>query len=127
MRIFWTLFLVFTFTLTQGAQADPANNYKKLEELIASDARPDAQKLRDVFRHPLQTLTFFDVKPDMTLVEIWPGGQGGWYRKILEPFIDADKGHYIPVRQKSAFPDRHPDIPYGDVDMVLVFRAHGFM
>jgi predicted methyltransferase len=130
MRIFLTLFTVLTFTLfqgSQGAHADPADSHNRLEALIASDARPAAQKLRDVYRHPLQTLTFFDVKPDMTLVEIWPGGQGGWYRKILEPFIDSEKGRYIPVRQRSAFPDQHPDIPYGNVDMVLVFRAHGFM
>ena len=99
---------------------------QRLQALIASDDRPESHRDRDRYRHPLGTLTFFDVTPDMTLVEIWPGGQGGWYRRILEPFISEGDGRYIPVRSNSRFPDTVPGVPYGQVDMVLVFRAHGF-
>lgn len=42
---------------------------------------------RDVWRHPGETLSFFDVEPGMTVVEIWPGG--GWYTEILAPLIQA--------------------------------------
>ncbi len=99
----------------------------RLVELIASDERAEKQKARDKYRHPLGTLTFFGIEPHMTLVEIWPGGQGSWYRTILEPLLDGGDGAYIPVSSRSDFPERLDDVPYGQVEMVLVFRAHGFM
>ncbi|MEO1135073.1 MAG: methyltransferase, partial [Pseudomonadota bacterium] len=95
--------------------------------LIASSERPARQKERDQYRRPLETLTFCGVEPDMTVVEIWPGGQGAWYRRILSPLIEEGGGRYVPVASRSAFPDRVDDVPYGEADMVFVFRAHGFM
>ena len=99
---------------------------QQLRALIASDNRSAGHKARDKYRHPLETLTFFAIDPASTVVEIWPGGQGGWYREIIEPLM-AQKGHYIPVGNGSDFPDNVDFVPYGQVDMVLVFRAHGFM
>ena len=61
------------------------------------------------------------------MVEIWPGGQGSWYRSIIEPLIAKGSGKYLSVADRSAFPQPLGYIPYGQVDMVLVFRAHGFM
>ncbi len=98
----------------------------KLTELIASSARPAKQKARDQYRRPLETLTFCGVEPEMNVVEIWPGGQGGWYRRIIKPLVE-DGGEYFPVGGRSAFPERVTDAPYGEADMVFVFRAHGFM
>lgn len=39
-------------------------------------------------RHPRETLEFFGVAPGMTVVEALPGG--GWYTKILAPYLGAD-------------------------------------
>lgn len=99
----------------------------KLKALIDSEARPAAQKARDQYRHPFETLSFCGVEPAMTVVEIWPGGQGAWYRTIIEPLIEDGGGRYIPVGERDAFPAKMEAIPYGEVDMVFVFRAHGFM
>ena len=99
----------------------------RLSALIESDARPESLRARNQYRHPLDTLMFFNVRPDQVLVEIWPGGQGGWYRSILEPFFAQGSGRYIPVLDESAFPDPVPEVPDGTVDTVLVFRAHGFL
>lgn len=99
----------------------------KLHALIESDERPDSYKERDRYRHPLETLTFFGIDPAMTVIEIWPGGQGGFYRRILAPMIDEGGGRYVPVTDDSGFPDTVAGVPYGEADMVLVFRAHGFM
>ena len=55
---------------------DPA-----LAAVIAGEHRPAANKARDQFRHPAETLTFFGLKPDMRVVEGWPAG--GWYTEIL--------------------------------------------
>lgn len=98
----------------------------KLEELANSDNRSEKLRARNRYRHPVETLMFFGVQPDQTVVEIWPGGQGGWYRSILEPFLE-EQGTYIPVSGNSAFPDPVDAVQAGSADLVLVFRAHGFL
>jgi predicted methyltransferase len=67
-----------------------------LEEAVNSSYRTPENKNRDAYRHPLETLTFFGLQPNMTVVEITPGA--GWYTEILAPFL-ATKGQYI-----GAFP-----------------------
>ena len=57
-----------------------------VKEAIAGDHRSAAHKARDIYRHPQETLAFFDVNADMTVVEIWPGG-AGWYTEILAPLL----------------------------------------
>lgn len=96
-----------------------------LEQLINREERGDLRE-RNQYRNPLQTLDFFEVHNDLTVVEIWPGGQGGWYRSILEPYL-AEAGEYLPVTGDSAFPEPVEHVPDGVADRVLVFRAHGFM
>ena len=59
---------------------------------IASPTRSDANKARDKYRHPAETLTYFGIKPTMTVVEVSPAA--GWYTEILAPFLNA-KGQYI--------------------------------
>lgn len=94
---------------------------------VENPERPEYHRFRDQYRNPLETLVFFGLEPDMTVVEIWPGGQGGWYRRIIEPYMEAGGGTYLPVPESTAFPNEVGYVPYGEVDMVLVFRAHGFM
>lgn len=67
------------------AVADP------LTDAVANEDRPLKQRVRDEFRNPQQTLRFFDVQSDMTVVEIWPGG--GWYANILAPML-KEKGQF---------------------------------
>jgi predicted methyltransferase len=68
---------------TAACAADPFD--PKLVAAVASDFRSSADKARDQYRHPLQTLTFFGLKPNMTVVELWPFG--GWYTAILAPYL----------------------------------------
>ncbi|WP_258808280.1 class I SAM-dependent methyltransferase [Pseudidiomarina sp. CB1] len=57
-----------------------------LEQAVNNNPARSADNLsRDRHRHPIETLTFFEVEPDMTVVEIWPGG--GWYTEILAPYL----------------------------------------
>jgi predicted methyltransferase len=58
---------------------------KALKAAIAGDHRTQAYVARDQYRHPLETLTLFDVQPEHTVVEVWPGG--GWYTEILAPYL----------------------------------------
>jgi predicted methyltransferase len=61
----------------------------KLKKIIKSDHRSLKNKTRDVYRNPVKTLQFFEVKPNMTVVEVSPGR--GWYTEILGPYL-KDKG-----------------------------------
>jgi len=70
-----------------AAQAAP----EPLAAAIASPARTPKFAARDVYRHPLETLRFFGLRPDQTVVEIWPGR--GWYMEILAPYL-RDRGRY---------------------------------
>lgn len=63
-----------------------------LDKALAGEHRPEAERLRDKYRHPRETLLFFGLTPDMTVVEIWPGS--GWYSKILAPVL-REKGRLI--------------------------------
>ena len=60
-----------------------------IQRAITGKQRSAEHKARDQYRHPQQTLTFFDVKDNMTVVEIWPGE--GWYTEILAPYL-KDRG-----------------------------------
>jgi predicted methyltransferase len=80
-----------------AAQADDA-----LKAAIASKDRTPANVTRDAARHPYETLTFFGIKPTMTVVELVPGG--GWYTEILAPYL-RDKGTLIAAAESPSSPD----------------------
>ena len=52
---------------------------------IESEDRSPKNVVRDEFRNPAETLTFFQIKPDMKVVELSPGG--GWYTEILANYL----------------------------------------
>lgn len=56
-----------------------------ISQALQHEARTDANKLRDAARKPEQTLAFFEVTPQSTVVEIWPGA--GWYTEVLAPLL----------------------------------------
>ena len=61
-----------------------------LHTAVTGSWRSPAHKARDQYRHPVETLQFFGIKPDMTVIELQPGA--GWYTEILAPFLYAS-GH----------------------------------
>ena len=75
--------------LVGGAHAGDKSLEKAIHKAMAADSRPDGDKARDAKRLPLETLSFFGLKSDMTVVELIPGG--GWYTRILAPVL-AKKG-----------------------------------
>jgi predicted methyltransferase len=121
-----------------------------LSQALKGPWRSPAHAARDQYRHPRETLEYFGLKPDMTVVELWPGN--GWYTEILAPVL-KDHGHLIaaatPISldtpgestrayldmlaaNKAAFgdvkevdflPPSKMDLgPEGSADMVLTFR-----
>lgn len=121
---FWALGVMAVSGLA-GAQAWAGT---ALDEAIAGEHRSAENKARDQYRHPKETLEFFGFRPDMTVVEIWPGN--GWYTEILAPAL-KEKGKLLAaqysVNPKASYQRRYfgeflsklgsnPKV-YGDVEI----------
>lgn len=72
--------------------AGPLTFAERVASAMQGDHRSEANKARDKYRHPLETLQFFGIQDGMTVMEIWPGG--GWYTEILAPAM-RDHGKLI--------------------------------
>ena len=144
------LLLIFGFFALASIVAHAEPQDERLKEVIAGDHRSADNKARDQYRHPLETLTFFGIRPDMTVVEIYPGR--GWYTEILAPYLKGngtlyaaehpgDPSYEAVQRSLEAFDQKVKDAPelYGEVkrtkltkdgdiappdsaDLVLTFR-----
>jgi predicted methyltransferase len=158
LRLCATLLLAATL-ISSGApvKADEASARVRLQAVIAGDHRTPKYVKRDRYRHPLETLLFFGLRQEMTVVEIWPGG--GWYTEILAPFLKGSGKLYAAHRNRdtkderilkfiarydaklAARPDQYGEVeitqlsqekgdiaPAGSADMVLTFRnVHNWM
>ena len=87
MSILRTCLLVISLALTGLIQtAYAVTETDTLNAVLTS--RSDEDKVRDDARQPLETLTFFQIKPGMTIAEALPGG--GWYTRILANYLGQD-------------------------------------
>ena len=72
------------------------NSAKTIQDNIAAaangDHRSEKNRARNQYRHPTETLTFFGLSDDMTVIEISPGGL--WYTEILAPVL-KDNGRFV--------------------------------
>ncbi|MGI9223698.1 MAG: class I SAM-dependent methyltransferase [Woeseiaceae bacterium] len=127
----------------------------KVEAALAAESRPQADVDRDRNRRPLDTLKFFGLEDDMTVIELLPGG--GWYTRLLAPVLAENGKLYLAIgagrtartvlmepgfenvtalettdnihRPEGARFYQIDDFEFGiaDVDMVLTFRnMHNF-
>ena len=104
--------LCFAAALLIGTLAPGAGLFKAeaqhgagaaIDSALAGSHRSDANKARDRYRHPKETLEFFGLRPEMTVVEIWPGG--GWYTEILAPVLrERGKLYVAQYGSKPPFP-----------------------
>lgn len=95
---------VALFALPAAAPAPARGADALLQHAVDGSWRSAANKARDRYRHPVETLEFFGLQPQMTVIELDPGG--GWYTEILAPVLH-DRGHLIeataPADTGSAF------------------------
>ena len=69
-------------------KAAPGPAVGSLEWALAGPWRLDPE--RDRWRHPLETLRFWGLRPGMTVVEVLPGR--GWYTAVLAPYVAKNNG-----------------------------------
>ncbi len=142
--------MIVAVLMSCAANAQPDNS---LTSVVADPARSANFVARDGARHPVEELTFFDIKPNMTVVELWPGG--GYWTEILGPYLSAH-GHYVvafpptsdepevddawhkrvhdqgkrlgKIREVIAGPGHLDFVPANSADRVLTFRnLHNWM
>ena len=126
------------FSAAPTFAADPA-----LDAAVSGAWRADANKARDQYRHPVEALTFWGLKPGMTIVEVDPGAKG-WWTEILAPYAKATGGHYIAAMRNpkdenfwkevadtsifgtvsaNTLTAQSSDLPANSADFLLVARA----
>ncbi len=135
----------------------PETQAETFRALLAGGHRSPENVRRDPWRHPAETLAFFGVRAESTVVEILPGSRG-YYMEILAPWmrdrglyiaagrdetaarpyledhqrllarLAADPQRYGQVRVTKFNADRHEVAPAGSADFVLTFRnLHNWM
>ena len=128
-----------------------------LTTILAGDQRTSEERARDVYRHPKETLLFFGIRPEMSVLEVWP--EPGWYTEVIAPLL-REKGKYYAAVIPADPANKHvtqrldeyraklasrPDlydrvvvvplpadggdiVPQGSLDMVVTFRnIHNWM
>lgn len=128
-----------------------ADDQSTLAQLLKAPYRTHANVVRDIHRHPIETLAFFGVRDNSTVVEILPGSRG-YYLEILAPYLNMRGVYIVANRDELAAPqyladhqkflgrlkedpevfakvkvtkfnaDRHEIAPAGSADFVLTFR-----
>lgn len=90
--------------LAVAASAAPEStvSHEQFATVLGGNWRVPQNAARDQYRHPEQTLTFFGLRPDQTVIEITPGN--GWYSELLAPLL-KDKGHYVAAIVDPAISD----------------------
>jgi predicted methyltransferase len=155
MKLLSTSLVLILLAAVTGCASQTAGRSSSLPELdpmLQGAHRSAEQRTRDPYRHPKETLEFFGLRTDMTVVEVWPGN--GWYTEILAPLlrdrgtlyaaqIDPAGGEYAKAtadafRAKLASrpdlygkvivttlappPSKETIAPAGTVDMIVTFR-----
>ena len=150
IKLYKHFFILFSLTILLGCGKPDTSQL--IDKALEAEHRTPSYVQRDKYRHPKETLLFFGLDPEQSIIEITPGY--GWYTEILAPLI-RNKGQYsytslrlhekinpFFVKLESAFKEKmekNPDIydqlrwvhfnpkqpefaPNGPVDMVLTFR-----
>ena len=64
-----------------------------LEWAVSGNWRNAVDKARDKYRHPIEMLNFFEIRPRSQVVDMWPGA--GYMTEILAPYLAHGKGQYV--------------------------------
>ena len=96
-----------TFPAAVKAISPPAEDQDFLQTAADNPSRAPQNKARDKWRHPVESLTFWGIRPGDVIVELDPGG--GYWTEVLAGFAKSTDGRYI-----GALPD--PKDPKDDAE-----------
>jgi predicted methyltransferase len=96
-----SLAAVAAFSVASFA-ANDKKDAKALEAAASGSWRSNDEKARDAYRHPVEALSFWGLKPGMTILEVQPGG--GWWTNILAPYARATHGEFYATAPNVSSP-----------------------
>lgn len=102
LRAFVALCLSVALQASSTALADEPNS---IARWLTAPHRAKANVVRDLQRHPVETLAFLGVKDTSTVVEILPGSRG-YYLEILAPYLRS-RGLYIAANRDELAAPRY--------------------
>ncbi|WP_250516818.1 methyltransferase [Caballeronia sp. INDeC2] len=113
-----TIAAAFFMLAMTGCASSPLDSQSggsaSLDSAINGSQRSDKARARDVYRHPKETLQFFDIGPSQAVLEIAPGG--GWYTDILAPYLHGSgqlyEAQYLSTSADLAAEDDATDAAY---------------
>jgi predicted methyltransferase len=87
-------FLMMTIAagVLTAASAFATSGDAALKQAVAGEWRSADDKARDAERRPVDSLTFWGLKPGASILEVQPGG--GWWTRILAPYAALTGGRY---------------------------------
>lgn len=99
-------FMSITLLACKDSIVEPSESIFESIAGAAQGAHRSQQNIaRNVYRHPEQTLAFFGLESNMTVIEISPGTL--WYTEILAPFLKRD-GRLIAAAYDATLPNKPP-------------------
>ena len=102
--------MILVLVAAAAAAASAVAAEDPLAAVIASPTRTAKNVTRDAYRHPLETLRFFGLRPEQTVVEIWPGR--GWYMEILAPYLHDRGKYYAAIEAPGASTEAKEDAAF---------------
>jgi predicted methyltransferase len=108
--------------LLTAAQAEDKITDAQALAVVLADTRRDGDRARDQYRHPVETLNFFKVKPGMTVVDYMPSS--GWWTRVLVPYLGA-KGRYIGLNPDVRTAEPRMQTMFGGFAEKLATLANG--
>ncbi|WP_019675447.1 class I SAM-dependent methyltransferase [Arsukibacterium perlucidum] len=89
-RIITNIVLTLGLSIAWQTLATEPDPRQLITEFALSNERSAEHIARNQYRNPADTLHFFGIMPDMSVLEVWPGR--GWYTEILAPYL-KERGH----------------------------------
>lgn len=77
----------------ESVDARLAQQKGTLQWAVSGDWRSAADKARDKYQHPIETLQFFEIEPGHRVIDMWPGA--GYMTEVLAPYLAQGHGDYI--------------------------------
>ena len=133
---------VLTLAACSGGTTGGENDAPKVEKAIKSTItladiiahpRRAEETGRDQYRHPKETLEFFEVTPGKTVAEIWPG----WYTNVIAPYLKENDGKYVAVlypegvsegldKRIAGYKEKYSDTSvYGEIEYGAFWQDYG--
>ena len=119
-------------TAAPAAKTKAVASSVTLDDVLAHPRRAD-DAVRDQFRHPKETLEFFEIGPGKRFAELWPG----WYTKATAPYLAANGGQYVAVlysegvnerldQRIAAYKESYSDTSvYGEIEYASFLKDSG--